>query len=120
MTNAVQRKWLAMVTEWYESIGYLDEDLNGDYSVERHHVVGRKGKHNKIPIGHWFILPLPFRFHNIQSGDIHNVTNFKHNFTGRFGLQSELFKEMIDSMVYFGYKLPFGRDVIDAIMDTRK
>lgn len=120
MANALQTKWLGMVTDWYNDVGYINQDLNGCYSVERHHVTGRKSKHNKIAIGHWFVLPLPFIYHHISSNDIHNVTNFRHNFTGHFGLQSELFREMIDSMVSFGYELPFGQDVIEAIMDTRK
>lgn len=120
MANALKTKWLGMVTDWYHDVGYKNGNLNGCYRLNRHHVTGRKSKHNKIAIGHWFVIPVPFIYHDVSSNDIYNVTHHRHNFTGKFGLQSELFKEMIESMVSFGYELPFGQDVIDAIMDTRK
>ncbi len=120
MTNVLETKWLGMVTDWYNDIGYANQDLNCCYKVERHHVTGRKSKHNKIAIGHWFVLPLPFVYHHVSSNNIYNVTHRRHNFTGRFGLQSDLFKEMIDSMVESRTNLPLSQDVISAIMDTRK
>jgi len=120
MASALQTKWLSMITDWYNDAGYEDYQLNRCYNVQRHHCCGRKAKHNKVAIGHWFVLPLPFIYHDVSSNDIYNVTHHRHNFTGHFGLQSELFKEMISSMILFGYELPFGQDVIDAIMDTRR
>ncbi len=107
------------MANWYESIGYKQGELNG-YHRQIHHVVGRKGKQNKVDIGEWFILPLPIRLHDVSSNNELNVTHYHHRFTDAFGLQSELFKEMIESMVETGAELPFGDDVINAIMDTRK
>ena len=120
MSNALETKWHGIIADWYEGFGYNNTSLNGCYRCQHHHVIGRKGKHNKVHIGGFFVLPLPKEFHDPMSNNIYNVTHHKHNFTGRFGLQTELFKEMIDSMVEFGYKLPFGQDVTEAIMDTRK
>ena len=119
MANAEQKRWVANVVNWYEAIGYEQGELNG-YHMQIHHVVGRKGKHNKVAIGEWFILPLPFRLHDVSSGSELNVTHYRHRFTDAFGLQSELFKEMIESMAESGITLPFGQDIINAIMDTRK
>lgn len=120
MANALETRWHGIIADWYESIGYSNATLNGCYRCQHHHVIGRRGKHNKLHIGGFFVLPLPAEFHDPHSNSVYNVTHRRHNFTGHFGLQSELFKEMIDSMVEFGYDLPFGQDVIDAIMDTKK
>jgi len=120
MINALETKWLRVITDWYNDIGYANQDLNCCYRFERHHVTGRKSKHNKVAIGHWFVLPLPLIYHHVSSNNIYNVTNHRHNFTARFGLQTDLFKEMIDSMVESGATLPFSQDVIVAIMDTGK
>lgn len=119
MANAAQKKWMGTISKWYEGCGYTQSRLN-QYSYQLHHCGGRKLKHNKVAIGGWFILPLPFEMHDVSSNNMFNVTHFKNRFTDKFGLQSELFKEMIDSMVEFGYDLPFGQDVIDAIMDIKK
>ena len=108
------------ISAWYLGYGYEDMELYEPYKFQLHHVVGRKGKHNKVVIGHWFIIPLPVRFHDVSSGSKLNVTHYRHSFTHVFGLQSDLFKEMIESMVESGITLPFGQDVVDAIMDTRK
>jgi hypothetical protein len=119
MANLAQRQWMKTISEWHQSVGFIDHSLNG-CEFQLHHVAGRKFKHNKIAIGEWFILPLPFVLHDVSSGSKLNVTHYKHRFTEVFGLQSELFKQMIDSMVEYGAELPFGQDVINAIMDTRK
>ena len=119
MANAAQKKWMRTITEWYECSGFSDNMLN-EYQFQLHHCTGRKSKHNKIAIGEWFILPLPLLLHDVNSNSALNITHFRHRFTDEFGLQSELFKEMIDSMVKNGTTLPFGQDVIDSIMDTKK
>jgi len=121
MANTAQSKWLKTITDWYQSGGYQNDELNECYRMQRHHVVGRKGKHNKIDIGHWFVIPLPYVYHDIRcSDDPLNVTYYHKAFTKYFGLQSELFSEMIKSMVEHGIELPFGDDVINAIEDTRR
>ena len=119
MITIAQKRWVNDVAEWFREIGFNDFCLDG-YNFQIHHCGGRKLKHNKVAIGHWFILPLPFELHDVSSNSPVCVTHHKHAFTDMFGLQSELFKEMIESMVDHGATLPFGQDVIDAIMDTRK
>ncbi len=119
MANAAQNKWMSTISDWYHTIGFIDLELES-YQFQLHHVVGRKAKHNKVAIGEWFILPLPIRYHDVSSDNPFNVTHYRHMFTHEFGLQSELFKEMIESMVNLGVDLPFGDDVINSIMDTRR
>lgn len=124
MANTAQKKWLETITEWYFDFGWrsgsASYDLVGFATMQRHHVLGRKAKHNKVAIGEWFVLPLPFIYHDVSSNHPHNVTHHKNLFTERFGLQSELFMEMISLMVEGGTTLPFDIMVIDAIMDTRR
>lgn len=121
MAKTAQKKWLETITEWYHDTGYVNGSLNGCYRVQRHHVVGRKGKHNKVAIGQWFVLPLPFYYHDVsESNNEFNVTHYRNSFTSEFGLQSELFIYMIKSMREQDIELPFGIDVINAIGDTRR
>lgn len=120
MAKAIHKKWMTDIAEWYREVGFKNLELKTWYDYHLHHVGGRKLKQNKTPIGDWFILPIPAPLHDVNSDHPYNVTHHKHAFTDRFGLQSELFKEMIESMVDHGATLPFGQDVINAIMDTRK
>jgi len=120
MANSAQREWMKTIASWCRDIGFDDRALNAPYDFQLHHVVGRKGKHNKVAIGEWFIIPLPTRLHTVGSGSELNVTHYRNRFTDAFGLQSELFKEMIESMAKCGITLPFGPDIINAIEDTRR
>ena len=105
--NTAQKKWMDDITLWANNGGlrllYGDE---WEFSAfERHHVLGRAAKHNKIAIGHEFILPVPFELHNVSSNHPLNVTHRKKAFTKEFGKQSELFIKMIRSMDEQGYKV---------------
>lgn len=48
--NKAQKDWMAAVRE-------LGSVISGGPAVI-HHAVGRTGKHNKVHIGHWWIIPL--------------------------------------------------------------
>ena len=121
MANLAQKQWMNDVAVWYQEVGFNHWMLsNMWHDFQLHHIGGRKLKHNKVAIGHWFILPIPIDLHDVNSNHPCCVTHHKHAFTDKFGLQSELFKEMIDSMVEHGFDLPFDDVVINAIMDTRK
>ena len=117
--NAAQKKWMNDITEWAsDNIHML---YTGGYAqdciFQRHHVLGRSAKHNKIAIGHWFIIPVPFDLHDISSNHFLNVTHHKHAFTDRFGNQRDLFLEMVEEMRDDGYELP-PFDVCEAIRQT--
>ena len=116
--NAKQKQWMNDITEWAEDnitmlYGYAYE---GCY-IQRHHVLGRSAKHNKVEIGHWFILPLPFELHDVSSNHPENVTHRKKAFVKRFGNQRDLFLMMVEDMRECGYELP-PADVCEAIRMT--
>jgi hypothetical protein len=116
--NAAQKQWMNDITEWAEhNIQVL---YGGEWSnkpIQRHHVLGRSAKHNKIEIGHWFILPVPFELHDVSSNHPLNVTHNKKAFVKRFGNQRDLFLQMVEEMRDDGYELP-PYDACEAIRGT--
>lgn len=116
--NAKQKQWMSDVSEWaYSTLGYLFPDYCEE-GFQLHHVLGRSAKHNKISIGHWFILPIPFDLHDVNSNHPLNVTHHKHCFTGTYGNQRGMFERMCNSMENQGYEIP-PNDAYYSILDTR-
>jgi hypothetical protein len=116
--NAAQKQWMNDITEWAENniqILYGNEWLNKP--IQRHHVLGRSAKHNKVAIGHWFILPVPFELHDVSSNHEHNVTHRKNSFIREFGNQRGLFEKMCLSMKDYNYNMPSLKEYI-SIMST--
>lgn len=103
--------WLEMVTEH----GCV---ITGRSDIQRHHVVGRARKHNKVHIGEIFVLPLVTYLHDVHSNHPLNVTHFRHKFTGEYGSQASLWEGMVVTMIDRGWALPFEQDVYDSIMGT--
>jgi len=118
--NAKQKQWMSDIADWAnENIHMLyTGGYAQDCNFQLHHVLGRSAKHNKIAIGHEFIIPVPFDLHDVSSNDPLNVTHHKHKFTERFGRQSDIFSDMVDDMILSGYEAP-DQMVYDAIMNTR-
>lgn len=116
--NAAQKKWMSDIAEWASDEG-MNVLADWDYSrgFQLHHVLGRSAKHNKVAIGHEFIIPVPIQYHDINEKNDLNVSYFKHNFTERFGKQFELFVTMYEVMRVRGYSVP-SKGVLNAIMDT--
>lgn len=117
--NAKQRQWMKDIAEWANNNNIdLLYDFEGGKGIQLHHVLGRSYKQSKVAIGHWFVIPVPFELHDVNSGHIDNVTHYKHRFTDRFGNQRDLFRDMVNDMRMEMYELP-PTDVINAIMETR-
>lgn len=54
--------------KWREAVRSLGSVISGAPAVI-HHPVGRTGKHNKIHIGHWWVIPLTDEEHRaLHSG----------------------------------------------------
>ena len=116
--NAAQRKWMNDITEWAsDNISLLYGLEWANKPIQRHHVLGRSAKHNKVAIGHWFILPIPWDLHDVMSNHHFNVTHRKKAFTTHFGMQRDLFLLMLESMRDQGYELP-SAEVCEAIRKT--
>lgn len=118
--NAAQKQWMKDISEFVDEygLGAIYGDEFNDSAHELHHVLGRSAKHNKVAIGHWFIIPIPFELHNVMSDHPDNVTHFKHNFTGRFGMQRDIFDNIRNGIQVLQGKSVPNEDVYNAIMDT--
>ncbi len=125
--NAAEKRWLKSISEFIENEGLgilYGIEFEGRSDFQLHHVVGRTAKHNKIEIGHWFVIPVPWELHDVDSNNPDNVTHFKHNFTKRFGEQCGIFQILVSVMDKWNdfncnYEIP-SKEIYTAIMDTRK
>ena len=63
--NIEQKKWMISITEWAnDNIHMLYGKNWSGCQFQRHHVTGRSSKQDKVHIGHYFIIPVPFEMHD--------------------------------------------------------
>ena len=116
--NAAQKKLMVDIADW--SLNNIHKLYGDEYmfcQFQLHHVLGRSAKNNKTPIGHEFILPIPFELHDVSSNHTENVTHCKKAFVRRFGTQRKLYKTMYQDMKEQGYDVP-NNSIFSAIMGT--
>lgn len=116
--NSAQKQWMKDITEW--SIDNLHLLYGEEYSfspIQRHHVLGRSAKQNKVQIGHWFIIPVPYELHDPNEQHEFHVGHCKKAFVKRFGEQRNLFDTMYQSMKENGFAVPDSYSY-DAIMSS--
>jgi len=59
----------AVQKRWREAVRAMGSVITGDDAVI-HHCVGATGSHNKVKIGHWWIIPLTNEEHlGLHDGD---------------------------------------------------
>ncbi|NRA49216.1 MAG: DUF968 domain-containing protein [Phaeodactylibacter sp.] len=63
--------------------------VSGDYGVQIHHCKGSSFRHNKVLIGHWFVIPLSPERH----AEYHSGTKA---FREKYGPQSALWSELVE------------------------
>lgn len=110
--NEAEKVWRTQVAEF----GCV---VTGSVEIQIHHCVGSTAKQNKIPIGHWFILPLNWRLHDISSGAPDNITLNKREFEWRHGTEKELFAYMVNAFKAVGKYTP-PTEILTAIQEYRK
>ena len=76
--NANQKGWL----KWVGSQSCM---VTGDSQIQVHHIWGRKTRANKMNIGHWAIIPLAIRLHDVNSNSPFNITHHRKRFEIEFG-----------------------------------
>ena len=118
--NAAEKQWLKDITSFIDDVGIelFYTGWNGS-AYQRHHVVGKSGKHNKVHIGYWFINPVPWQLHDVSSDHPLNVTHNKNAFRKEYGDETAIFQCLVSCMAQWGYAIP-PDDVYNAIMDTGK
>ncbi len=124
--NAKQKKWMKDIASFIDEVGMgglYGREYEGRKDFQLHHVLGRSAKHNKVHIGHWFIIPVPVELHDVSSNHPDNVTHFKKNFVNRFGDQRGIFQILYSCMHKWNdfdgndFEIP-PMEVYNAIMDT--
>ena len=123
--NSKQKKFMSDIAAFIDEVGLgglYGVDFEGRKDFHLHHVLGRSAKHNKVEIGHWFIIPVPIELHDVSSNNPLNVTHNKKNFVAKFGDQRGIFQIMyscMDKWCDFGcnFTLP-PKEVYEAIMET--
>ncbi len=124
--NAKQKKWMKDISEFISEngLGFLyGREYENRYDFQLHHVLGRSARHNKVPIGHEFIIPVPVELHDVNSNHPFNVTHHKKAFVTEFGKQSGIFQMLYSCMDKwndfdgYNFSLP-SREVYNAIIDT--
>ncbi len=113
--TAAQKRWMQTVSEYAEAHGSFPKQESNQFQI--HHVKGRTFKHNKVAVGHWFILPIEPRYHDANSNNAFNVTHWPKRYAIEFGKQVDQFRAMCAVIASEGVELPFGDDVMHSIMD---
>ena len=116
-TATQEKAWLNRITRYAEEHGAFPK---GDtYGFDRHHVVGRTRKENKVHIGKWFVLPIMSDFHDVNSNNEFNVTHWRRRYGIEFGWQTDQFSAMCAVIKSEDGSLPFSLEVYHAIQSTR-
>lgn len=105
-------------SDWLDLVALSGPIVNGTGRIEIHHVVGFTGKHNKVHIGPWWLLPLPADVHALVGSAEFDLKAFGFVLGGRFDAEKLLFKKLID-------RIPtstnfIGNEVFNAILDYRR
>lgn len=95
--------------QWRENVRELGSIVSGERPVHIHHCAGRTAKHNKVPIGHWWILPLT----ELEHKAIHMLADRKEH-------EKELFSLLLRRMAVLSNEPLPSHEVVDAIMDYHR
>jgi len=89
--NAQQQRWLEAVAE----LGPL---VPGDGVQQIHHIAGRAAKHQKIAIGHFFIICLPESLHKIVGKPEFDLAVFGFDSKSRHAAEKFLFTKTVEKL----------------------
>lgn len=117
--NEAEKQFIRDMTDWVNDvgIGVLYAGYGNRTDIQRHHVLGKSAKHNKVHIGYNFVLPIPIELHDVNSNHELNVTHHKKCFIKEFGKQCDIYNHMVTMMKGYGYAVP-SLEVHTAIMST--
>ena len=101
--------------QWREAIRSVGSVVSGGRAVI-HHPVGRTGKHNKIDIGHWWLVPLTDGEHRALHTQGETFNHESRKAFEKWGYTR--------AAIAVAEKFPFDfqppQDVHDAIMDYHR
>jgi hypothetical protein len=118
--NAVQKKLMDNITDLINDVGcgfLYGPEYEGRIDIQRHHVVGKSYKQNKTPIGHEFVIPVPFELHDPNMQHKFHVGHCKKAFVAEFGTQRSIYGKLIEKMREHCYEVP-SLSILNAIEST--
>lgn len=122
LPNTKEKEFMKSVMDFHNDygVGYLYGAEWSSSPLQCHHVAGRTYKQNKIHIGHYFILPVPFALHDVHSNNPLNVTHWRNRFADEFGMQRDLWLSMVSRMHSKGAidELP-ALEIVEAIAKSK-
>ena len=105
-------------SDWREEVRALGciVSMEKGPHIQIHHVLGATAKHNKVEIGHWFILPLTGWYH--LDNPTLNVTNNKKMLEAQFGSQVNLWLQLLKNYEFhYERPAPVPPEVVESIRD---
>ena len=119
--NANQKRFMENMGEWAREnngLGLLyGKEYDDSHDFQIHHVLGRTAKHNKVPIGHEFIIPVPTELHDPNYSHKLHVHKCKKEFVKKFGNQRGIFEKICYEMRLCDYPTP-DQHIYEAIRST--
>lgn len=87
-----------------------------------HHCVGSTGRHNKVHIGQWFVIPLSYEAHQGAGGIHGDLSAFDGHGLGetRKEIEKAIFARLVAHYHRMKGELPCPPDVLAAIEEYRR
>lgn len=107
----------ACQVRWREEVRDMGSIVTGRPAVI-HHPVGQSARHNKVPVGNWWVLPLTDDEHRLLHSDMLEFERVALGFNpgGRFDCEKFLFVQVMQRTRVEGPPM----EVYGAIMDYRR
>lgn len=107
---------------WHDWLAEQGDYMALDSVVELHHPVGSTGKHNKVEIGQWWVIPLGYTSHRSPTG-LHGDCSVFHGYRlgeTRKEIEKAIFSRLVAHYHHQHKCLPCPADVIKAIQDYHR
>lgn len=104
---------------WREAVRELGSVISGGPAVI-HHPVGCSGKHNKIEIGHWWLIPLTDEEHKALHAGTIDLSHTPWAGMTRKEFEKDCFQRVCFSLGFNGFDCTVSPEVDVAIMDYHR
>ena len=126
--TAIEKEWhdlvslMGMETSWLRKT--FGQHVKRPYQFNLQHMLGSQAKRKvngaSVKVGEFAVFPVPIEIHSVELGEYENhplnLTRRKKAFEAEFGTEKELFLSFIEELRKNDVPLPFGDDVIEAIV----
>jgi hypothetical protein len=123
--SAIEKAWHNTVAQYGRESGWLNKVFGGKvldpYQFQLDHALGAQTKRKinlvSVKVGEFAVLPMPIELHDLTSKHPLNRTTNPAAFKREFGCPLILWRDFVLEMRERGVELPFGDDIIKAIVE---